>query len=302
MPLTSTVPVTALVTPRLIPCRARKVPRVTMKLGSPVRITIQPLNAPTASANTSDTSSASHTFQPALTASSAVTSPVDAVITPADRSNSPPIMSSATGTAISPRVEASSNQLATPPMVRKLLVTKEKNRNTSTAPSSALISGRTTSRSSTRDRPSRSSAAGADASTVATALPGSPLGILRHLVHIGLVDETGPGQHRVAAAHRVRVVRVQLEHHDRQVALLVLLLVDREQHVTGLDRGDHVGVQVERGDLGLGAGVLGRARGQRGHLRVQREHRVDRRVGLQRALDPGLHVGRVGELHLEVGR
>ncbi len=50
-----TVPVTSLVTPRFAPVSIRKVPSVTMKLGSPVRPSIQPLKPLTASATSSET-------------------------------------------------------------------------------------------------------------------------------------------------------------------------------------------------------------------------------------------------------
>ncbi len=66
MSLTSsvaTLPVTSLVTARLTPWRMRKVPRVTRKLGSPVRTTIQPLKAPTASETTRAVITPVHTFR-----------------------------------------------------------------------------------------------------------------------------------------------------------------------------------------------------------------------------------------------
>ena len=44
-----TVPDSSRVIARLRPCRMKKVPSVTRKLGSPVRISSQPLNAPIAS-------------------------------------------------------------------------------------------------------------------------------------------------------------------------------------------------------------------------------------------------------------
>ncbi len=54
--LVETVPETSLVTPRLAPVSIRKVPRVTMKLGSLVRESIHPLNRPTARVTASETS------------------------------------------------------------------------------------------------------------------------------------------------------------------------------------------------------------------------------------------------------
>ncbi len=54
--LVVTVPVTSLVTPRLAPVSIRKVPSVTMKLGSLVRPSTQPLRPLTASTTSSETS------------------------------------------------------------------------------------------------------------------------------------------------------------------------------------------------------------------------------------------------------
>ncbi len=53
-------------------------------------------------------------FWPNSTATMPTVSAVVPVITPADRSKCPPIMSSATATAMIPSVEAGSSQLATP--------------------------------------------------------------------------------------------------------------------------------------------------------------------------------------------
>lgn len=57
-----TVPDSTRVTPRLRPCRMKKVPSVTRKLGSPVRIRSQPLNAPIPIMTTSDTPTPTHTL------------------------------------------------------------------------------------------------------------------------------------------------------------------------------------------------------------------------------------------------
>src|SRR5690606_25599335 len=69
-------------------------------------------------------------------------------------------------------------------------------------------------------------------SRTSSSLPCAALGVFRDLVHVGLVDEAGTGEHRLPAAERVGVLHVQLEHHDRQVTLLVLLLVDGELDLT----------------------------------------------------------------------
>ncbi len=88
-----------------------------MKPGSRVRVTTRPLTKPTARANTSDQTIPSQMLTSSRLTSSAVTSPVDAVSAPALRSNSPPISSSATATAMMPRVAVTSRTLARPAAV-----------------------------------------------------------------------------------------------------------------------------------------------------------------------------------------
>ncbi len=104
--LVLTVPETSLVTPRLAPVSIRKVPSVTMKLGSRVRPSTQPLKPPTASATASETSTptqvtAVNWYETIEEVSAAVVTS-----TPAERSNSPPIISSETGAAMIPMVDA----------------------------------------------------------------------------------------------------------------------------------------------------------------------------------------------------
>ena len=74
--------------------------------------------------------------------SSPISSPVVPVITPAERSNSPPIISSATATAMIPSVEATSVQFAMPLSVPNASVVTQKNAQTTSAPSSEPTSGR----------------------------------------------------------------------------------------------------------------------------------------------------------------
>ena len=73
------------------------------------------------------------------------------VITPAERSNSPPIISSATATAMIPYDEATSVQLAMPLSVPKASVVTQKNTQTTSAPRSEPTSGRRMSRAHEAD-------------------------------------------------------------------------------------------------------------------------------------------------------
>src|SRR5206468_9247642 len=65
---------------------------------------------------------------------------------------------------------------------------------------------------------------------------------------VALVDDAGAGQDRLSVADRVEVRLVEDGEDDRQVALQVLLLVDREQHLAGLDQLDRA-ADVEGPDL-----------------------------------------------------
>src|SRR5207244_9602948 len=77
-------------------------------------------------------------------------------------------------------------------------------------------------------------------------LPRTGPGQLLHLVGIRRGDEPGPGQHREPAACGVGVPFEQVEEHDRQISLQVLLLIDCEKDLSGLDRGDDFGGEFER--------------------------------------------------------
>ena len=96
---------------------------------------------------------------------------------------------------------------------------------------------------------------------------GGELGDLRR---VRLVDDPGPGEHGLAVADRVEVRDVEHREHDRQVALEVLLLVDREQQPAGLDLLDRA-ADVERARLralrddveAAGSSRPGRGRGSR---------------------------------------
>src|SRR5215217_4570882 len=100
-----TPPPIILVSPRFRPVSIRNVAKVTMKLGSLVFIRIQPLMKPMAS----DTTNARPTPTQTLVLKYQLN--MDAVraelmtATPVDRSNSPPIISNETPTAIIPMVE-----------------------------------------------------------------------------------------------------------------------------------------------------------------------------------------------------
>src|SRR5262245_30122652 len=264
---------------------------------------------------------ASQTFMFSSVARMPIIRPAEPVITPADRSNSPPIMSSATTTAGIPIVDATSVQFAMPLSFRNSEFCVQKKIATTTAARSAPISGRRRSRAIGLIFARRSSPAGTGGGG-ATSGAGVPVGVavaglsisslssygdggppaargggrrtgrlaragLGQLLDRGdvrLVDEAGAREHRLAAADRVRVLPVQLEEHDRQVALQVLLLVDGELNVARLDVLEDARAEVERGELGVRARALDRGLGRGRDVRVQRDHPVEGLVRLQLGL------------------
>src|SRR4051812_43987066 len=213
-------------------------------------------------------------FIPTSVARMPIIRPAEPVMTPAERSNSPPIMSSATATAGMPIVDATSVQFAIPSSFRNSGFCVQKKIATTTAASSAPISGRRRMRAVLLMSVSRSSATGAgggaaDAPVAAVGADPDDMDVLRITCsspprpgagprgtcgpavcaplagprrrqlrdggRVALLDEARAGEDRLPAAHGVRVGLVELQEHDRQVALQVLLLVDREQHAAGLD-------------------------------------------------------------------
>src|SRR5262245_4691504 len=65
---------------------------------------------------------------------------------------------------------------------------------------------------------------------------------------VALVDDAGPGQHRLSVSNGVQVGDVEDGEDDGQVALEVLLLVDREQQPPGPDLLDRA-ADIERAGL-----------------------------------------------------
>src|SRR5262245_5142327 len=289
-----TLPVILSVPPRLSPRRMKNVASVTIKLGSFVAITSVPLMNPIVRPKSSTITIAGQMFIPVSVTRRPRRSPELPTITPAERSNSPPIMSRATGTAMMPMFDASSLQRAAPvsepkPVSLKPPAVAVKRMKTATTPNSDPISGRWRRRAtrptfatlssragrgavSTAIRVSRAPARWADPAAhraVSFGLAGPLFRKGRDLGRVGLVDETGAGEHGLPAADGVQIRVVEVEKHDRQVSLQVLMLVDREEHLPLLDRRDHISREVERRDLGLGA------RTGRGLLRRGRDLRVE---------------------------
>ena len=97
-----TVLVRRRVTPTSTPRSTKKVARVMMKLGSLVRTTSRPLAAPMMPAKISTMTIPTQTLTCCRVMSMPSSKPLVPVMTPADRSNSPPIMRSATATAMIP--------------------------------------------------------------------------------------------------------------------------------------------------------------------------------------------------------
>src|SRR3954470_17103905 len=253
-----------------------------------------------------------------------IMSPAAPVMTPAERSNSPPIISSATSTAGMPIVDATSVQFEIPSSFRNSDACVQKKIAMTIAATRAPISGRRSNRAIGLILAIRSSAglAGGGACDPAVCGETAPDAIRLSLIWMSLprvrraggrpearpppvvsqlagscprelcnrqcvclVDVAGAGQDRLPAANRVGVRLEELQEHNRQVTLQILLLIDREQHGPVLDVREPLRAQVERRQLRARAGALNRRHGGRGDVRVEGDDSVERLVGLQLRLD-----------------
>src|SRR5262245_15029949 len=264
MSFIETPPVSLIVRPAFSPRSMQKVPRVMMKLGSFVFTTAMPLTNPTARPKARQTRIAGQMFQPCSVVRMPSNRPELPIMTPAERSNSPPIIRSATGTATMPSYAAVFSQLAqilrsVAQLTSRAVIAKRTQ--TATAPTNAPLSGRLRSRAKTPTRARRSSEGGAEAGAGAVVVisfsrsssqwyaregaggqeyrPTHPRRALacallcksRDLRRVGFVHDPRPGQHRLSVPDRVQVVHEQVGEYDRQVALEVLLLVDCKQEL-----------------------------------------------------------------------
>ena len=100
----ATLPVMSLVMAMLSPCSIRKVPRVTRKLCSLVRIRSKPFNAPIPREKKKAKTTPAQRLPATWVANIEAASEEVVTATPAERSNSPPIIKSATATAGMPMV------------------------------------------------------------------------------------------------------------------------------------------------------------------------------------------------------
>ena len=144
-----TLSLTRLEKTRFAPLMTKNVPSVTMKLGSPVLLTRNPFHHPTHPQRMNAAPIASHSGAPPSVkylAMRAMVTPVAPVITPADRSNSPPIIKSATAIAMMPSGAATSRKFAVLPAVPNVSPLPQKKAHTTTVPIRAPISGDTRSR------------------------------------------------------------------------------------------------------------------------------------------------------------
>src|SRR3954452_12616089 len=110
-------------------------------------------------------------------------------------------------------------------------------------------------------------------------------------------DEVRAGRDDAALRGEQPIAGELAEEHDREVALQVGLLVDREPHAPGQHRPQHLGRQVERAELDVVRAAARRERAQRRLAAVagEREHAVDLRVA-QRGLDLALGERRVAQV------
>ena len=103
MPLTMVRSATMMENASVSPRRMKRKASVTMNDGSPVRTTSWPFTKPSTSAQARETTIDSQTGQPKWSGGMAATMPVNPIIEPMERSNSPAIMSRHAPTARMPR-------------------------------------------------------------------------------------------------------------------------------------------------------------------------------------------------------
>ena len=240
----------------------RNVPSVMMKLGRPVRVTSQPLKKPDRQGDDQrDADGDPEVLAGTRRRRCRPSAPSSRSCTPADRSKWPPIISSATATAMMPSVDAGSSQLATPARRAedRRLDREEREDDDRADQRPELGLDQQPAQRPARGQPlvgRRSAGTGRAGARDAQRVPAEARSAISSTLSV--FDDARAGEDRLAAADGVQVLRVELQHHDRQVALLVLLLVDGEGDLAVLDALDDVGVEVEGGDLGLGPGVLRR--------------------------------------------
>src|SRR4051794_31911366 len=148
---------TAFTPARFTPRSTKKVAKVTMKLGTPVFITSTPLRKPIARATTSEVRTDTQTLMCQWDIMIPVIRPVVPVIAPADRSNSPPIISIATTTAMIANDDDSKTQVLAPAGSAKAVVLNAKYKKMSRAATAAPTSGRRRNAASQACSPTRSS-------------------------------------------------------------------------------------------------------------------------------------------------
>src|SRR5918994_828497 len=142
----ATVPVVALVTPRLIPRSMKNVDSVIRNEGILVFTTRYPLMNPIANAITRLSNTPTHRLSESWNEISAAANAEVTTETPDDRSNSPPIINSATPTATIPIVDAAYNTVANAGNVRNGGAIAKKKTKIAIAATTAPISGRDNNR------------------------------------------------------------------------------------------------------------------------------------------------------------
>src|SRR5260370_30674030 len=119
-----------------------------------------------------------------------------------------------------------------------------------------------------------------------TSLAGPRRRQLDHLAHVRRIDKTGASLED-AVRDGIEIRLVQRQQDDGQVSLEILLLVNSEQHLTTLDRIEHIGRQVEGSQLDLSelVQILQRFDGRADAHGAQHHTAVDRRTMRERSLD-----------------
>src|SRR6476661_4537536 len=183
-----TEPPISRVRPRFRPVSIRNVARVTMKLGSLVLIRIHPLMKPMPSETIRARPTPTHTLVLKYQLNREAVSAELITATPVERSNSPPIISSDTPTAMMPIVEDPYSTVANAFGWVKVWDTEAKKTNRTIAPTRAPTSGRPNSFCKGLRLPTRSSVTAGLVMVWVTVIGNAPCCPARRFRRTGLAD------------------------------------------------------------------------------------------------------------------
>src|SRR5699024_935531 len=304
-----TLPPIRRVRARFSPASIRNIAKVTMNEGRRVLMKMTPLMNPMPREKASATATPTHTLVTKNQVNMEAVIPLEITATPVDRSNSPPIISNETPTAMIPMVEAPYSTVEMELGWRITGAMSAKKANIAIAAMTAPNSGRIIRPWKRPVDFLRSSVAVGAAGAVVVMCRllshrggGSPhalLGVLGDLCGLVLRDDRGARQHQLAPSDLESAVGGEPDRVHGLVALQVGLLVDDEGEVAVGEALGDLGVHVEGSDRDVGtSGLLRLQRGGRDR-RAEGHHHVLLAAGLQLRGQVRFHRRHIGAVDVE---